>query len=250
MKEGQEKLLAGAVLLLVIGGVLAWRFSAKPDGLPDSPHDAPGSPSFSMTTLSEKEGPEGYRSQEFFGLASVTGLAAEKLAELELRDTRGELETQKQSRADSAPLRKKQLQLGANVTVLGPVEDEPKKAGTARLLATIYLVHAGPFPGEHVKAKHQKVCAVVEVDPGGDAWAGGLRVGDLWVGVDATNLLGSAAADPCKDLTAASKGLAVGSDATFVVFRMGQRTELKVHKGSDRLKFVAIPVPVLDADKT
>lgn len=251
MKEGTEKKLAAVVLLLVVGGVLAWRFSAPPEGLPDAPPgEPPSSPTFSMTTLSEKEGPEGYRSQEFYGLGSVTGLAAEKLAELELRDTRAELETQQKSRTDHALVRKKQLQLGANATVLGPVEDDPKKAGIARMVATIYLVHAGPFPKASAPNRHQKVCAVVEVDSSGDAYAGGLRAGDVWVGVDSTDLLGSTAADPCKELTAASKALAVGADATFVVMRVGARTELKIHKGSERLKFQAIPVPVLDADKT
>ncbi len=247
--EGNEKKIAGVILALIVAGVLAWRFNAKPEGIPDDPAQT-GSAGFSVTVLSEKEAPEGYRSQMFFGLKSVTGLAAEKLAELELRDVRGELETAKESGADHALVRQRQLKLGANVTVLGPVEDDPGKPGTAKMLATLYLVHAGPLPAAHASGKHPQVCLVVDVDPSGDAHAGRLRAGDLWVAVDKTDLLGSAAADPCKDLTATSKALAVGADATFAVFRGGARQELKVHKGSERLKFVAIPVPVLDADKT
>jgi S1-C subfamily serine protease len=118
------------------------------------------------------------------------------------------------------------------------------------MLATLYLVHAGKFPAAHVSQKHQKVCLVVEVDPSGDAHAGGLETGDVWVQVDATELLGKTDDDPCVALTAATKATAVGAKVKFVVFRGGARTELLVNKTSDRMKFVAIPVPVLDADKT
>lgn len=236
--------LAGAV----IAGLLWWRAGDAP--APQPPPDKAKDAGLTATVLFEKEGPEGYRSQMFFGLSSVVGLAAEKVAEVALRDERAALETARASGTDIGLVRQLQLKLGSNVTVLGPVEDEPGKAGQGKLLATLYLVHAGPFPAAHVSKRHQQVCLVVEVDPSGDAFAGGLRPGDVWVQAEETNLLGSTDEDPCKGLTETSRATAPGGKLALVVFRAGQRTALELHKGSDRLKFTAIPVPVLDGDKT
>lgn len=248
MTPNTEKVAAIALAGAVIAGLVWWRSGEEPaPAASDEPSKGAG---LTATVLFEKEGPEGYRSQLFFGLPSVVGLAAEKVAEVALRDARPELEAARQSGTDIGLVRQLQLKLGSNVTVLGAVEDEPGKAGQGKLLATLYLVHAGPFPKAHATERHQQVCLVVEVDPAGDAYAGGLRPGDVWVQAGATDLLGSADADPCKALTETSRATATGQKLPLVVFRAGQRTALELHKGSERLKFTAIPVPVLDADKT
>jgi hypothetical protein len=251
MSEKTEKMFAIGVGLLLVGGIVAWKSMSPPavDANANAPQGQGGAQTgLVANVLNEREAPESYKSELFFRLKSADGLAAEKLAEIELRDSRAELEKLIASGDDSSPVRRKQMRLGANASLLGPVEDAD--GGGARVVAALYLVHAGKFPAAQVSKKHQPVCLVTDVDPSGDAHAGGLQVGDIWAQVGAVDVLASKPTDPCKELSEASRQTAVGSDISFVVYRAGQRTELKVHKGSDRLKFNSSTVPVLDADKT
>lgn len=236
---------AGAALAAVFLGGLA--------GCKEEQTVQPGKPAaalLSATAAYEQPAPEGFRADVFFGLESVEGLPAQKLADLEVQGPKADLERARASGEDVAPVRQKELQLGANASVAEPLVDVPDKPGVATLKVSLWLVHAGPFPGALVSAKHQKVCLVADVDETGDAYAGGLRKGDVWLQVDELDALAKAQKDPCKALSAAQKAVAVGSKVKFVVLRRGEeRVQLELNKATPLLKFMAISVPVLEADK-
>ena len=244
MSDKSEKFIAIAIGLALLGAIVAWRTLSTPD------YTGPGGATGALTStvLAEKEAPEGYKAQTSYFFNSIEGLQAVELGKLELRDSAQELERMKSRKEDSAPVRNLELKLGANATVLGPVEDVPD-AGVGKMLATLYLVHSGVFPTEHVSQRHQSACVVVEVDAQGAAAAGGLRVGDVWVGVDDLDTLATQPVDPCKEVGTRVKAAQPGSTLKLIVLRGKARVELEVKKATESLKFVAIPVPVLDSDR-
>jgi hypothetical protein len=243
LSEQSEKFIAIAIGLALLGAIVAWRTLSPQQG-----GAGQGGPAgLQSKVLAEKDAPEGYKAQTAYFFNTVDGLQSVELGKLELFDAKAELERMRTRKEDSPPVRNLELKLGANATVLAPPEEAPD--GGASMLATLYLVHSGPFPSENVAQRHQAACVLVEVDPAGPAGAAGLRVGDVWAGVDDLDTLATHPVDPCKEIGGKVKAAAAGSTLKFIVMRGRARSEIEVKKAEGGLKFVAIPVPVLDSDR-
>jgi hypothetical protein len=245
MNERSAKIAVVVVGLFLTLGVVVWR-SAK--AMKEVEAEAPAA-GWSLDVISENRAAEPYDASSFIGLETVDGLAAEKLALVEFRGTRASIDRSYEEHTDFQPIRKKQAELGANVSVKEAVEDLPDDPGMAKLRVSLWLVHAGPVPKALVKSRHQTVCVITWVDPAGDAHKHGLRAGDVWTEVETTHAL-EQGGETCSMLTATSKATAVGSDVRFLVYRKAARTELTIHKSGPMLKFRTMDVPVLDADRT
>lgn len=247
MNERSAKVAVVVIGLAVTAAVVVWRTANALEET--APGQAPAN-GWSFDVLSEHQPTERFDATAFSGLESVEGLAAEQLALVRFSGSRSSIDRSYAEGTDFLPIRRKQAELGANVTVKEGVEDAPDMPGTARLEVSLWLVHSGPFPGDLLKSRHQQVCVITRVDPTGDAHAGGLAVGDVWTQVESTSALEPASADPCITLTNASRATPVASDVHFTVYRKGERHELTIRKNGPQLKFSGLSVPVLDADRT
>jgi hypothetical protein len=246
LNERSAKIAVIVVGALVTVGVIVWRTA---NALKEDTTAQPAA-GWSFEVISEKRAPESYRAPDAYGLESVEGLAAEKLADVTFRGTRASIDRSKRDHSDFLPIRQKQHELGANVTVKETIEDIPDDPGMARMNVSLWLLHSGPMPKDLVRNHHQLVCVITAVDPAGQAYAGGLRVGDVWAEVNETNALSTPSGEPCTVLTTASKATAVGTDVRFIVYRQGQRQELTLRKTEPLLHFGGNSFPVLDADRT
>ena len=246
MNDRSAKVAVVVIGALVTIGAIVWRSA---DALKKETGGLAPAEGWSMDVVSENRASERVRDLHYIGLDSVQGLAAEPLGVVEFRGTRASIDRSVNEHSDFLPIRQKQIELGANVTLKESIDDTPDMPGQAKMRVSLWLVHTGPFPASLLKAKQQPLCVITDVDPTGDAFAGGLRPGDVWTGFEGIDTLSSASPRPCAELSSASRASDVGSTLRFVVYRQGQKQDLTLHKKSPQMKFMSFAFPVLDADR-
>lgn len=226
MTDSVKKALVVVVGLALTIGVVVWRSRAALAEARSGQHDHAR-----MDVQVERfaSPPAGIVAQVPYPVTQLEGLHALRLARLTVKHDFDELRATVESNSDLVPVRRAQLELGANTKHIVSVEEELGSAtpGAGVLVEDVYLVHTGPLPGDLAPRVGQLFALVTDVAPGGPAAAAGLAVGDVVLALD------DFTPDPSAPCERASQHSLAGASVIFHVWRDGSRVDLTATRGAD-----------------